>query len=128
MSKSPYQKIQEDNSSALRLIGVSYECFKALVMTLKNHVEILKEQEEKRKKRVNRPGGGRPQKLSIAEGLCLCLFYLRQSVVFEVLGLNFGVSRTTANDTFHYWLNILETLLSASLYEQKKIGKNSDKN
>ena len=86
-------------------------------MTLTSHVKILKEQEKKRKKRVNRPGGGRPKKLSIAEGLCLCLFYLRQSVVFEVLGLNFGVSRTTANDTFHYWLDILEVLLPASLYE-----------
>jgi hypothetical protein len=23
---------------------------------------------------------------------------------FEVLGLHFGISKTEANDTFHYWL------------------------
>lgn len=50
--------------------------------------------------------------------MCLCLFYLRQLPTFEVLGLQFGVSKTEANDTFHYWLNILRELLPASLLEQ----------
>ena len=34
------------------------------------------------------------------------------------MGLLFNVSETTANDTFHYWLNVLRKLLPASLYEQ----------
>lgn len=37
---------------------------------------------------------------------------------FEVLGLHFGVSKTEANDTFHYWLRILRKILPASLLEQ----------
>ena len=37
---------------------------------------------------------------------------------FEVLGLYFGISRTEAKDTFHYWLEILGNVLPASLLEQ----------
>ncbi|MBW4630706.1 MAG: transposase family protein [Iphinoe sp. HA4291-MV1] len=37
---------------------------------------------------------------------------------FEVLGLHFGISKTEANDTFHYWLKILRSILPASLLEQ----------
>ncbi|MEH2277310.1 MAG: transposase family protein [Nostoc sp.] len=37
---------------------------------------------------------------------------------FEVLGLQFGISKTEANDTFHYWLVILQKILPASLLKQ----------
>ncbi|AUB41807.1 Transposase, Helix-turn-helix domain [Nostoc flagelliforme CCNUN1] len=37
---------------------------------------------------------------------------------FEVLGLHFGISKTEANDTFHYWLEILRKVLPSSLLEQ----------
>ncbi len=37
---------------------------------------------------------------------------------FEVLGMHFDVSKTEANDTFHYWSRILRELLPASLLEQ----------
>jgi TATA-box binding protein (TBP) (component of TFIID and TFIIIB) len=37
---------------------------------------------------------------------------------FEVLGLYFGISKTEAKDTFHYWLEILENVLPASLLKQ----------
>lgn len=62
--------------------------------------------------------GGRKPKLTIPESLCLCLFYLRQLPTFEVLGLQFGVSKTEANDTFHDWLKVIRDLLPASLLEQ----------
>jgi hypothetical protein len=65
-----------------------------------------KAQLEKGKLRVNSPGGGRKPKLTIEEEICLTLFYLRQMPTFEVLGLQFGISKTEANDTFHYWLKI----------------------
>jgi hypothetical protein len=44
----------------------------------------------------------------MAEQVCLCLFYLRHLPTFEVLGIQFGVSKTEANDTFHYWLACCE--------------------
>ena len=37
---------------------------------------------------------------------------------FEVLGLHFGISKTEAKDTFHYWLEILGNVLPPSLLEQ----------
>ncbi|MEO3704245.1 transposase family protein [Trichormus azollae HNT15244] len=37
---------------------------------------------------------------------------------FEVLGLHLGISKTEVKDTFHYWLEILGNVLSASLLEQ----------
>ncbi len=44
---------------------------------------------------------------------------------FEVLGLHFGVSKTQANDTFHYWIKILRTK-PASLLEQVDTNDSSD--
>ncbi len=39
---------------------------------------------------------------------------------FQLLGIQFGVSESTANDTFNYWLPILRELLPSSLIEQVK--------
>ncbi|MGJ5631928.1 transposase family protein [Nostoc sp. CALU 1950] len=34
------------------------------------------------------------------------------------MGIQFGVSESTANDTFNYWLTLLRELLPSSLIEQ----------
>ena len=67
---------------------------------------------------MNKKGAGRGKNLSADEEICLTLFYLRQMTIFEVLGMMFDVSRTTANDIFHYWLPILRDLLPCSLLEE----------
>ncbi|MBD2529674.1 transposase family protein [Nostoc flagelliforme FACHB-838] len=36
------------------------------------------------------------------EKIVLCLFYLRQMPSLEILGMLFGISKTEANDNFHY--------------------------
>lgn len=82
------------------------------------HAQQQQVQRERTKIRLNAKGGGRPPKLTIAEQVCLCLFYLRHLPTFEVLGLQFGVSKSEANDTFHDWLAVLRELLPASLLEQ----------
>ncbi|WP_370497259.1 transposase family protein [Trichodesmium erythraeum] len=41
--------------------------------------------------------------------------------------MNFGVSESTANNIFHYWINILQDLLPASLLEQVKKKKMNEK-
>ena len=46
--------------------------------------------------------------------------YLRHMTTFQLLGIQFGVSESTANDTFNYWLPILRELLPCSLIEQVK--------
>ncbi|WP_335337729.1 transposase family protein [Nostoc piscinale] len=78
----------------------------------------IKTKLQSQKIRINAAGGGRKELLSIQEQVCLCLFYLRQMPTFQVLGMLFGVSKTEANDTFHYWIPILRDVLPASLLEQ----------
>lgn len=46
--------------------------------------------------------------------------YLSQLHTFQYLGVQFGVSESTANNIFHYWLDIFTDLLPASLLEQVK--------
>ncbi|PNK01271.1 DDE transposase family protein, partial [Cylindrospermopsis raciborskii S07] len=67
--------------------------------------------------------GGRKPKLSPSEQIILTLTYLRQLTTFQLLGIQFGVSETTANDIFNYWLSTIGELLPPSLLEQVK--KNS---
>ena len=101
-----------------QILGISYEQLQSLLnCALKRHQDI-KTKQESQKIRINAAGGGRPEKLSTKEQVCLCLFYLRQMPTFQVLGMLFGVSKTEANDTFHYWLTILRDILPASLLEQ----------
>lgn len=38
--------------------------------------------------------------------------------MLEILGLLFDISKTKANDTFNYWLDILRDILPASLMEE----------
>ncbi|WP_206757985.1 MULTISPECIES: transposase family protein [Nostoc] len=84
---------------------------------LKRHQDI-KAKQESQKIRINAAGGGRKELLSTEEQVCLCLFYLRQMPTFQVLGMLFSISKTEANDTFHYWIPILRDILPASLLEQ----------
>ena len=72
---------------------------------------------EQAKTRINARGGGRKPGISIREGGCLCLVYLRQKPTFEILGLLFDISRTKAHETFHYWIDILRDILPASSIE-----------
>ncbi len=51
--------------------------------------------------------------------------YLSQLHTFQYLGVQFGVSESTANNIFHYWLEIFTELLPGSLIEQLK-KKDSD--
>ncbi len=74
------------------------------------HHNKLQAEIELNKVRVNEKGGGRKPKLEISEQVCLCLFYLRQMPTFEIFGLQFGISKTEANDTFHYWLRIFRNI------------------
>ena len=46
------------------------------------------------------------------------MFYWSKIPTFEVLGLHFGISKTEAKDTFHYWLETLGNVFPPSLFEQ----------
>ncbi|MDJ0519813.1 MAG: transposase family protein [Trichodesmium sp. MO_231.B1] len=50
----------------------------------------------------------------------MTLYYLHHMPTFQLLGIILGVSESTANNIFHYWIDIFRELLPASLLEQAK--------
>lgn len=112
--------IQNNPQETQRLIGLKYEQLEELLkQAIKRHNQ-KQELAESKKVRIILGGGGRKPKLSQSEQIILTLTYLRHLTTFQLLGIQFGVSETTANDTFNYWFPILGELLPPSLLEQVK--------
>ncbi len=116
--KNPLHYIEEYPHRTKQILGITDVQFQDLLAQAEIHHNRLQAEIETKKIRINHRGGGRKPKLEIKEEVCLCIFYLRQMPTFEILGLNFGISKTEANDTFHYWLRILRNILPASLLEE----------
>jgi hypothetical protein len=112
--------INKNPQETKRLIGIDYESFQQLI----TQAVALEKQNlainEEGKIRIIKPGGGRKPKLSVTEQILLTLVYLHHLPTFQMLGVQFGVSESTAHNLFHYWSKILRELLPASLLEQVK--------
>ncbi len=115
---NPLDYIQKYPERTKRILGISYQQWQQLTEKAYAYCREQQNRLEKSKVRINAQGGGRKPILSQEEEICLCLFYLRQMPTFEVLGIQFEISKTEANDTFHKWLQILRKLLPASLLEE----------
>ena len=112
--------IEENHKETQRLIGLEY---KQLQQLLQNAERLHHEKQalvESKKVRIIAGGGGRKPQLSLPAKIILTLVYLRHMTTFQLLGIQFGVSESTANDTFNYWLALLRELLPSSLLEQVK--------
>jgi DDE superfamily endonuclease/Helix-turn-helix of DDE superfamily endonuclease len=118
--KNPLEYIDKYPERTKQIIGINYEQWAALVEVAKIEEERLRFAREQQKIRINKKGGGRPKKLTLEEEICLCVFYLRHLPTFEILGLQFNVSKTEANDTFNYWIKILRKILPSSLIEEAR--------
>lgn len=115
---SPLTRIESHPHESKRLIGINYEQFLALVALAEKRHKEKQAEIEKNKIRIIAKGGGRKSEMSPKEGICLCLVYLRQKPIFEILGLLFDISKTKANDAFNYWVDILREILPASQIEE----------
>ncbi len=112
--------IKNNPQETQRLIGLKYDQLEQLInLASALHTEKQKEIEAQKVRIIN-IGGGRKVKLSTEEQILLTLIYLRHLTTFQLLGIQFGVSESTANDTFNYWLPLLQELLPSSLLEQVK--------
>ncbi|OUL23020.1 IS5 family transposase [Nostoc sp. RF31YmG] len=116
--KNPLHYIHKYPHRTKQILGISYDQFVLLAKQAEVRHKERQCLSEKKKVRINAIGGGRKPKLTIVEEICLSLFYLRQMPTFEILGMHFDISKTEANDTFHYWLKVLREVLPASLLEQ----------
>ena len=103
-----------------RLVGIDY----AQLQQLFTQSQALHYQKqaliEGAKFRLNNKGAGCKSKLCLRDQMLLTLVYLSQLHTFQYLGVQFGVSESTANNIFHYWLIIFTELLPATLLEQVK--------
>ncbi len=119
--------LQTNPKEAKRLLGINYEQLIQLIEQGKLLHEQKQAERESQKVRLIRQGGGSPIKLSVEDQMILTLIYLRQGLTFQVLGLLFQVSESTANNIFHYWQTLFREALPSSLLEQvKKSGENKE--
>ncbi|WP_199317114.1 transposase family protein [Chroococcidiopsis sp [FACHB-1243]] len=112
--------IESNPKETQRLIGLEYDRLKQFIQKAKQLHHEKQALSEAKKTRIIAGGGGRKPKLSLEEQIILTLIYLRHLTTFQLLGIQFGVSESTANDTFNYWLPLVEELLPSSLIEQVK--------
>ncbi len=120
MSHDIYKLICEKPKDCKRLMGVNFEQLEQLIEHCKRLHYIKQEAVEKQKKRVIRAGGGLSPILSLENQIILTLLYLRHYLTFQLLGLMFHVSESTAHNVFNYWQRLLEEGLPSSLLEQIK--------
>ena len=119
--------LQNKPQEAKRLIGINYDNLIQLISLAKKLDKNHKEKVEKQKSRLIRAGGGAKPKLLVEDQILLTLVYLRQGSTFQLLGILFGVSESTANDIFNYWQKIFRDALPSSLFEQVKLnGENEE--
>ena len=112
--------IEKNPHETQRLVGLKYEQLEQLIKQANAlHTEKQKENEAQKVRIIN-IAGGRKVKLSKREQILLTLIYLRHLTTFQLLGIQFGVSESTANDTFNYWFPLLQEVLPSSLLEQVK--------
>lgn len=115
-----FDYIEKNSQETQRLVGLKYEQLQKLITQSQALHERKRASVESNKIRIIAAGGGRRPKLSIQNQILLTLVYLRHFTTFQLLGIQFGVSESTANETFNYWFPLLRELLPASLLEQVK--------
>jgi hypothetical protein len=85
-----------------RLLGIDDKQLEQLIALGKLLHHKKKEESKKTKIRINQPGAGTPSLLSEEEQIILTLVYLRHHISFQLLGLLFQVSESTAHNIFTY--------------------------
>jgi Helix-turn-helix of DDE superfamily endonuclease len=120
MEDYTWQYIQQHPRETKRLLGIDHEQLVQLIERGKIIHKIQQEKIEQKKIRIIKAGGGNHPKLSEEEQMILMLVYLRHHLSFQLLGLLFHVSESSAHKIFEYWQKLFQDDLPASLLEQVK--------
>jgi len=120
MENYTWDYIQKHPKETKRLLGIDYEQLGQLIEQGKLLNQTKQEEVEKNKIRIIKAGGGNNPKLSEEEQIILMLVYLRHHLNFQILGLLFQVSESTAHNLFNYWQKLFQENLPPSLLEQAK--------
>jgi IS5 family transposase len=127
MESYTWSYIQKYPKQTKRLLGIDYQQLEHLIELGKLLHQKNKEEIEQTKIRINQPGSGTHPKLAEEEQIILMLVYLRHHLSFQLLGLMFQVSESTAHNIFTYWQKLFQGELPPSLLEQvKKFQEDED--
>jgi hypothetical protein len=126
MSNYTWKYIEQHPQEVKRLLGINYTQLTQLIEQGKILHQIKQESIERDKTRIIKAGGGKPAKLSVEEQIILTMVYLRHHLTFQVLGLLFQVSESTAHNLFNYWQDLFREGLPASLLEQIKKSQENE--
>lgn len=126
MSNYTWKYIKEHPQEVKRLLGINYEQLEQLIEQGKILHQLKQKCIERNKIRIIKAGGGSPAKVSVEEQIILTLVYLRHHLTFQVLGLLFQVSESTAHNHFNYWQDLFREGLPASLLEQVKKSQENE--
>ena len=99
--------IQKHPKETKRLLGIDYQQLQDLIAYGKLLNETKKQEIEKQKVRLINAGGGNKSKLSEEEQIILMLLYLRHFPSFQLLGIMFHISESSAHNIFNYWRAIV---------------------
>jgi hypothetical protein len=91
-----------------RLLGIDDQQLEQLIALGKLLHQRKKEEKEKTKIRINQPGAVLPSLLIEEEQIVLTLVYLKHNLSFQLLGLIFQVSESTAHNIFTYWQTLFQ--------------------
>lgn len=128
MDNYTWEYIQKHPKETKRLLGINYEQLRGLIEQGKILHQRKQEEMEKKKIRIIKAGGGNHPKLSTEEQIILMLVYLRHHLSFQLLGLLFQISESSAHKLFDYWQKLFQDELPPSLLEQvKKHGEELEK-
>ena len=92
--------IQKHPKETKRLLGIDYQQLQDLIAYGKLLNETKKQEIEKQKVRLINAGGGNKSKLSEEEQIILMLLYLRHFPSFQLLGIMFHISESSAHNIF----------------------------
>ena len=115
--------IHNNPKETKRIIGITYLQLNQLIESALKINTNKKNANSMERKLLIKSGGGRKKHLNPEDEIILTLYYLHHIPTFQILGIHFGVSESTANNIFHYWIDILRELLPPSLLEQVKKKK-----
>lgn len=115
---NPYQYITKNPERSIQILGISFEQFKALSGAAISQEAEQRVAQEAEKRRINKKGAGSPKILTQEAENCLTIYNFKHAPTYEMLGMQFDISRTTANTIFHTWAKIIRNLLAASLMEE----------
>lgn len=108
MDNYTWEYIQKHPKETKRLLGINHEQLRQLIEQGKLLHPRKQEEIEKKKIRIIKAGGGNHPKLSQEEQIILMLVYLRHHLSFQLLGLLFQVSESSAHKLFNYWQKLFQ--------------------